>query len=146
MSVPKCLFFQDLEGLTEGFGGMSAGMSGRKLPLWAEFSFLINGPFPTFRKKFQKNSGKTPETLSEFFLEFPSRVRLGSPKPYTSRHLRLPEFFFSRILSPQYGWGLLFFQKWFRRGPLRAGNGIPSSTERFAAAGGRPLRTRTSLI
>ena len=36
----------------------------------------------------------------------------------------------SRILSPpQYGWGRLFFQKWFRRGPLRAGHGIPSSTE-----------------
>ena len=44
MSVPKCLFFPDLEGLTEVFGGMSAGMSGRKLPLWAEFSFLIFVP------------------------------------------------------------------------------------------------------
>ena len=43
MSVPRCLFFQDLEGLTEVFGGMSAGMSGRKLPLWAEFSFLKEG-------------------------------------------------------------------------------------------------------
>ena len=31
MSVPKCLFFQDLGGLTEVFGRMSAGMSGRKL-------------------------------------------------------------------------------------------------------------------
>ena len=41
MSVPKCLFFQDLEGLTEVFGRMSAGISGQKLPLWAEFSFLI---------------------------------------------------------------------------------------------------------
>ena len=40
MSVLKCLCFRDLEGLTEVFGGMSAGMSGRKLPLWAEFSFL----------------------------------------------------------------------------------------------------------
>ena len=40
MSVPKCLFFQDLEGLTEVFGRMSAGTSGRKLPLWADFSFL----------------------------------------------------------------------------------------------------------
>ena len=40
MSVPKCLFFQDLEGLTEVFGRMSAGISGQKLPLWAEFSFL----------------------------------------------------------------------------------------------------------
>ena len=36
----KMLVFQDLEGLTEVFGGMSAGMSCRKLPLWAEFSFL----------------------------------------------------------------------------------------------------------
>ena len=35
----------------------------------------------------------------------------------------------SRILSPQYGWGCLFFQKWFRRGPLRAGHGTRSSTE-----------------
>ena len=43
MSIPICLFFQDLEDLTEVFGGMSAGMSGRKLPLWAEFSFLIFG-------------------------------------------------------------------------------------------------------
>ena len=29
MSVPKCLFFQDLEGLTEVFGRMSAGISGK---------------------------------------------------------------------------------------------------------------------
>ena len=42
MSVPKCLFFQDLEGLTKVFGRMSAGISGQKLPLWAEFSFLIS--------------------------------------------------------------------------------------------------------
>ena len=35
----------------------------------------------TFRKKFRKNSEKTPETLSERFLEFPLRVRLGCPKP-----------------------------------------------------------------
>ena len=55
------------------------------------------GPCPntagTFRRKLRKKSGKTPETLSERFLEFPSRVRLGSPKPYNSRHLRLPEHF-----------------------------------------------------
>ena len=42
MSMAKCLFFQDLEGLTEVFGRMSAGTSGRKLPLWADFSFLKN--------------------------------------------------------------------------------------------------------
>ena len=78
-------------------------------------------------RKFRKNSGKTPETLSERFLEFPLRVRLGCPKPYHSRHLRLPERF-QNSLPPQYGWGRLFFQNRFRRGPLRAGHGIPSST------------------
>ena len=38
---------QDLEGLTEVFGRMSAGISGQKLPLWADFSFLtlsLSGP------------------------------------------------------------------------------------------------------
>ena len=34
MSVPNaCVFFQDLEGLSEVFGRMSAGISGPKLPL-----------------------------------------------------------------------------------------------------------------
>ena len=78
-----------------------------------------------------RNSGKIPEflpeTLSERFLEFPSRVRLGCPKPYNSRHLRLPERF-QNSLPPQYGWGRLFFRNWFRRGPLGTGDGIPSST------------------
>ena len=40
MSVPKCLFFRDLERLTEVFGGMSARKSGPKLLLGADFSFL----------------------------------------------------------------------------------------------------------
>ena len=31
-----------------------------------------------------------------------------------------------RSLPPQYGWGRLFFQKWFWRGPLGAGHGIPA--------------------
>ena len=49
ISVPKCLFFQDLEGLTDVFGRMSAGISGQKLPLWAEFPFLIRGVFERMR-------------------------------------------------------------------------------------------------
>ena len=61
----------------------------------------------TFRKKFRKNSGKTPETLSERFLEFPSRVRLGCPKPFNSRHLRLPEHF-QNYLPPVRLGALLF--------------------------------------
>ena len=63
-----------------------------------------------------RNSGKTPETLSESFLEFPSRVRLGCPKPYNSKHLRLPEHF-QNYLPPSTAGGVSFFQKWFRRGP-----------------------------
>ena len=34
----------------------------------------------TFRKKFRKNSGKTPETLSERFLEFPLESTAGIPQ------------------------------------------------------------------
>ena len=66
MSVRKCLFFQDLEGLTEVFGRMSAGISGPKLPLWAEFSFLRTreeprspvrfGPRPGFSKQLSGSS------------------------------------------------------------------------------------------
>ena len=96
-----------------------------------------NGPHPQygwdfpeeipekFRKHFRKNSGRNP--LSERFLEFPSRVRLRSPKPHNSRHLRLPEHFQNSLL-PQHSWVRLFFEKWFRRGRLRAGHGIPNST------------------
>ena len=90
----------------------------RKMPLWTpkrhdpKSSF---GPYPhstagTFRKKFRKNSGKTPpETLSERFLEFPSRVRLGCPKPYNSRHLRLPERF-QNSLPPSTAGDASFFR------------------------------------
>ena len=63
----------------------------------------------TFRKKFQKDSGKTPETLSERFLEFLSRVRLGSPKPYETRYLKLPEHF-QNYLPPSTAGGASFFR------------------------------------
>ena len=36
---------------------------------------------------------------------------------------------FPGFSSPQHGSGRLFFRKWFRRGSLRAGHGISSSTE-----------------
>ena len=63
----------------------------------------------TFRKKFRKNSGKTPETLSELFLEFPSRVRLGSPKSCNSRHLEAPEHF-QNYLPPSTAGDAFFFR------------------------------------
>ena len=54
MSVPKCFVFQDLEGLTEVFGRMSAGISAPKLPLWADFLFLskMSPPQPPPKRKF----------------------------------------------------------------------------------------------
>ena len=55
--------------------------------------FLLR-PYPQydwdFPEEIPEKIGKTPETPSEPFLEFPSRVRLGSPKPYISRLLKPP--------------------------------------------------------
>ena len=61
-----------------------------------------------------------------------TRVRLGPPKPYNSRLLRLPEHFQNSLplsLPLSMAGDASFFQKWFWRGPLRAGHGIPSNTE-----------------
>ena len=78
-----------------------------------------------FRKKFRRNSGKTPETLSERFLEFPSRVRLGSPKPYNSRHLRLPEHFQNSLPVSTAG-GASFFRS-------GSGEGLSALVMEFSA-------------
>ena len=90
---------------------------------------LILGHTPsaagTFRKKFRKNSGKTPETLSERFLEFPSRVRLGCPKPYNSRHLRLPERF-QNSLPPSTAGDVSFFR-------IGSGEGLSELVMEFPA-------------
>ena len=82
----------------------------------------------TLQKKFRKISGKTPETLSERFLEFPSRVRLGSSKPYNSRHLRLPEHFQNFLPLSTTG-GASFFSNGSGEGHCGAGHATPSSTE-----------------
>ena len=79
----------------------------------------------TFRKKFRKDSGKTPETLLERFLEFPSRVRLGCPKPYNSRHLRLPERF-QNYLPPSTAGDASFFGS-------GSGEGLPELVMEFPA-------------
>ena len=59
------------------------------------------------------NSGKTPErpreTLSERFLEFPSRVRLGCPKPCNLRHFKAPEHF-QNSLPPSTAGDASFFR------------------------------------
>ena len=58
----KMLVFQDLEDLTEVFGRMSAGTSGRKLPLWADFAFLVFSKVShILRAMWTTASGLTPE-------------------------------------------------------------------------------------
>ena len=79
----------------------------------------------TFRKEFRKNSGKTPEMLSERFLEFPSRVRLGCPKSYNSRHLRLPEHF-QNYLPPSTAGDASFFR-------IGSGEGVSELLMEFPA-------------
>ena len=78
------------------FSRISTKWTFLKRPLFQKTPFPEPEPpvrLGLFWRKFWKNPGKTPETLSEFFLEFPSKVRLGSPKPCNSRHLKAPEHF-----------------------------------------------------
>ena len=91
----------------------------------------------TFWKKFRKDSGKTPETLSERFLEFPSRVQLGSPKPYNSRHLNAPEHFQNSLPPSTAGDASLF-----RSG---SGEGLSESVMEFPAVLGVFLIFRGSF-
>ena len=66
----------------------------RKYPDQEVWVWVPFRPHPQYGSDFpEENSGKTPETLSELFLELTSRVRLGSPKPYSSRRLKPPEHF-----------------------------------------------------
>ena len=86
----------DKESLNPSIERIWGVAGGRGPEIGLERTFLGHTPSTagTFRNKFRgKNSRKISETLSERFLESPSRVRLGSPKPFNSRHLRLPEHF-----------------------------------------------------
>ena len=76
---------------------------------------MIAGPHPWYGwdfpeeipERLRKDAGNA---LRAFPGSFPSRVRLGCPKPYNSRHLRLPEQN-SRILSPPVRLGALLFSE-----------------------------------
>ena len=81
------------------------------------FIFCTGGrrsqPYPQyswdFPEEILEKFRKDPETLSERFLAFPSGVRLGSLKPYNSRHLRLPEHF-QNSLPPSMAGDSSFFR------------------------------------
>ena len=86
------------------------------------------GPYPWHGWDFPE---EIPEDPGNALRGFPGIPLESIAWTYNSRHLKPPVSAesISRILSPQYSWGRLLFQRWFRRGPLRAGHGIPSSTE-----------------
>ena len=88
MSVPKCFIFQDLEQLTEVFGGMSAGISGRKLPLWADFSFLI---FPLCHSYFAAGDVKG-RSVSKMISDTPSARLSARLRLLQSLHVRSVTF------------------------------------------------------
>ena len=73
------VFFQDLEGLTEVSGGMSAGTSGRNFGLWADFSFLIirNSELATTHQKQPPHT----KTGNEFLKSTSPRAEQRYPLP-----------------------------------------------------------------
>ena len=87
-------------------------------------------PTPVRLRLSGRNSGKIPERprkrSQSVSWNSPREYGWDPPNPFIQSIWGFQSI--SRILSPQYGRGRLFFQKWFRRGPLRAGHGIYSST------------------
>ena len=77
-----------------------------------------------------RNSGKFPERprkrSQSVSWNSPREYGWDAPNTLIQGIWRLQSI--SRIVSPTVRLGTLLFQKWFRRGPLRAGHGIPSST------------------
>ena len=93
------------------FPKKSKGFSLRRTPKILGGKEKKNAQKSKENRKKQKKNGKSKEIaekskekggsgLSELFLEFPSRVRLGSRKPYISRHLKPPDSRASPELSP----------------------------------------------
>ena len=97
----------------------------------------------TFQKKFRKKSGKTPETLSKRFLALPSRVRLGSPKPHKSRHLKVLEHFKNSL--PLSTAGDASVSRWFRR-TIRSVSGPFGSVSLRFRSGSGPFGVRFGVL
>ena len=127
-----------LEGLSFSVTGHRKGYQGHLLKEYKGYEGPPGtGPYPQYGWDFPEgNSGKIPEflpeTLSERFLEFPSRVRLGSPKHYNSKHLKAPEHF-QNSLPPSTAGDASFFRS-------GSGEGLPEPVMAFPAVLGVCLR------
>ena len=96
------------------------------------------GTAGTFRKKFRENIRKDPGNALRAFLEFASRVRLGSPNPYNSRHLKPPEHF-QNSLPPSTAGDASFFRS-------ASGEGLSESVMEFPAVLGAFLSKVHSFL
>ena len=85
----------------------------------------ITNEIPCFKFTEKSKKPRKGRTGLERFLEFPSRVRLGCPKRYNSRHLRLPEHF-QNSLPPSTAGGASFFRS-------GSGEGLPEPVMEFPA-------------
>ena len=79
----------------------------------------------TVRKRFRKKNGRPWNRTQSVSWNTPRKYGWEAPSP-TIQSKGVQSV--SRILSPQYVRGRTAVQKWFRRGPLRAYPGTPSST------------------
>ena len=81
-------------GTREPFALLALGHRGAQPP-WHHLGVVTFGPYPQYGWHFPN---EIPETFRKdpgnaLRAGNPSRVRLGVPKPFTSRHLRLPKHF-----------------------------------------------------
>ena len=89
------------------------------------------GPHPqygwAFPEAIPEKFRKDPKNALRAFPGIPIESTAGIPSPIIKAFEASRAF--PELSPPRYGWWRLFFQKWFWRWPLRAGHGIPSSTE-----------------
>ena len=97
---------------------------------WLRLKVKI-GPHPQygwdFPEEIPEKFRKDPGNALRAFPGIPVESTAGMPQTLQCKAFEASRAF-PEFSPPQYGWGRLFFQKWFRRGSLRAGHGVPSST------------------
>ena len=80
-----------------------------------------------FPEEIAEKFRKDPGNALRAFPGIPVESTAGMPQTLSFKAFEASRAF-PEFSPPQYGWGRFFFSKWFRRGPPRAGYGIPSST------------------
>ena len=124
LAVLNCLFRGHFCEKNESFADNFLAFASHAFALLARPHPQYSWDFPEESpEKFRKDPGNALRAFPGIALESTAGIPQALQFKALEGSRALPEF-----SPPQYGWGRLFFQKWFRRGSLRAGHGIPSST------------------